>query len=285
MLICVTSASICDRLDLSSLICSSVMRLDSNHTDAADSESGLCCSPRAGAGERAPGPARVLAFVPGVAACAEVLATELIERVPTSVVLVLAFDQETCFGNDWVTSMWPHVRVLSWKDEAGVGTYEEELLERTRVYLPAGADLVLDLSAALLTPTPTPPASPPASPSHSHSPSPVPLGDADEPPSAPAPLPAPHTVFATAADAARLERRLPRLERRFRALLKPVRSHSLVDFNSKRSVDRLIGNAFSSGSLLLIQILIYIRAHFSLSPVIPIICLHYKADAVTVVAI
>lgn len=106
----------------------------------------------------------------------------------------------------------------------GVGTYEEELLERARVYLPTGADLVLDLSSALLLPAPAP--SPPPTPT------PVSDADADEPSdsdaesataAAPPQAHAPLALFATEAEAARLVRRLPRIERRFRALLKPVR--------------------------------------------------------------
>ena len=168
-------------------------------------------------------PLYIFAFVAGDERTAA-LAARVIAHVPWNWKLVLAFDQESRFSNEWVSRMWPdkYVRVISWHDDgapynyywlvdtclqrhkppgtlalestalsrvqsvlvcvscaAGTGAYEEELLERTRVYLPAGADVVLDLSQ--------------------------------------------FATFANMVEGRRFSRRLPRIERRLSALIKVVR--------------------------------------------------------------
>ena len=61
----------------------------------------------------------ILVFVAGhddrTAPLAE--AVEVIASMPNDWKLVLAFDQETLFGNEWVPELGPNVRVLSWKDD------------------------------------------------------------------------------------------------------------------------------------------------------------------------
>ena len=61
----------------------------------------------------------ILVFVAGhddrTAPLAE--AVQAIASLPKDWQLVLAFDQETLFGNEWVPELGPNVRVLSWKDD------------------------------------------------------------------------------------------------------------------------------------------------------------------------
>lgn len=99
-----------------SLVCSAPFRFARELLSFVRARAGGASGLAGGAGRARP-TACVLAFVPGGDEYAAALANELIARVPPSCVLVLAFDQETRFGNEWVASQWPHVRVLSWKDD------------------------------------------------------------------------------------------------------------------------------------------------------------------------
>ena len=64
-------------------------------------------------------PLNILTIVAGEDEPAAALAAELIARVPWNWKLVVAFDQETPFSNEWVSRMWPdkYVRVVSWQDD------------------------------------------------------------------------------------------------------------------------------------------------------------------------
>ena len=72
---------------------------------------------------------KILVFVAGHDDWSAPLAetVEMIESMPKDWQLVLAFYQETLFGNEWVPDLWPHVRVLSWKDE-GEHYYSRHLI-------------------------------------------------------------------------------------------------------------------------------------------------------------
>ena len=64
-------------------------------------------------------PLNMLAFVVGGDERAAPLAAKLMSRVPWNWKLVLAFDQETRFSNEWTSIRWPdkQVRVVSWQDD------------------------------------------------------------------------------------------------------------------------------------------------------------------------
>lgn len=66
-----------------------------------------------------PQPARnILAFITGDKDRATELAAAVIAWAPANCTVVLAFEKETQFGNEWLASTWPNVYVLYW-EEAG----------------------------------------------------------------------------------------------------------------------------------------------------------------------
>lgn len=61
--------------------------------------------------------ASVLAFVTDAGPRAEEIAQGIIEMQPHNWKLVLAFSEETRFGNEWVASRFPNVRIISWRQD------------------------------------------------------------------------------------------------------------------------------------------------------------------------
>ena len=62
-------------------------------------------------------PLNILGFVSGDDYRAAKLATEMIAHAPKDCKVVVAFDQQKWFSDEWVSRTWPDkdVRVVSWK--------------------------------------------------------------------------------------------------------------------------------------------------------------------------